>query len=64
MTQKVVKFAADQTRSILTNTRSSRSHFINNRCSKKSRKIHGKTPVPESLSNKGKGLRHRCSLLL
>ena len=27
-------------------------------CSKKSRKIHGKTPVLESLFNKAAGLRH------
>ena len=63
MMQKIVKFAADQKRLILTNTRSSRSYFIQNMCSKKSRKIHRNTPALESLSNKSEGLRHRCFLV-
>ena len=32
-------------------------NHIQNRCSKKSRKIHGKTPLLESLFNKAAGLR-------
>ena len=74
--QNTNTFAAGQTKSILTNTRSSRSHnfccelckflehlfcitchdHLQNRCSKKPRKIHAKTPVLKSLFKKAKRL--------
>ena len=68
--QNINKFAAGQANTILTNTRSICScefcrefceifwttYFVN-KCSKTSRKIHGKTPVLKSLFNKAAGLR-------
>ena len=69
--QNIKKIGAGLTRSILSNTRSNRSYkfcrefseffhidnHIQNRCSKKSSKIHGKTPLLESLFNNTAGLR-------
>ena len=35
---------------------------MQNRCSKKSRKIHGKTPLLQSIFSKAAGLRHAILL--
>ena len=58
MMENIDKFAARQTRPILTNTRSSRLHVLYKiGVLKNLAKIHGQTPVLEFLFNKGAALR-------
>ena len=52
-----INFAVNLARFFRTPILSYIDNHIQNRCSKKSRKLHGKTPLMESLFNKAAGLR-------
>ena len=57
-----INFAMNVARFFRTPTLNYIDNHIQNRCSKKSRKIHGKTSLLESLFNKAAGLRHAMLL--